>query len=174
MTDFEDFKVLVKGLKSAYTSPNFLPDGEAVKVWYMMLRDIEHETLKLAVYKYIMSNKFPPTVSDLRELAATITAGETPDWGTAWESVLRAIRNYGTYNETGALNSLDEITQQCVRRLGWREICMSEKIAVERANFRQIYESLVERKKDTLRIAPGLQQKIAMISDERKLLDAGD
>ena len=32
--DKKRFIRLLQGLKAAYTSPNFMPDEEAVKVWY--------------------------------------------------------------------------------------------------------------------------------------------
>ena len=142
---FDEFKVLVKGMKAVYTSERFLPDADSIKIWYSLLKDLEYAVLNAAIQQYIATNKFPPTIADLRELATTICAGAIPDWGEGWEQVLMAIRKFGSYRETEALESMDEITKTCVKRLGFRNICLSENINQDRANFRMIYEQLTER-----------------------------
>lgn len=170
----ELFKLIVKALKSVYTSPNFLPDTAAIGTWYEMLKDIDATVLQAAVYKYSMTNKFPPTVADLRELCGNIVAGEIPDWSAGWGTVLKCIRKYGYMRETEALREMDDMTRTCVERLGWRELCMSENISIERANFRMMYEQMEARKKDTLYLPEGLLAKIATLSgdnQERGLLN---
>ena len=49
-------------------------------------------------------------------------------WGDAWEHVLKAVRFYGMYREEEALGTLDEATQNCVKRIGFKNICLSENI----------------------------------------------
>lgn len=143
----EQFKILCKGMKAVYTQETFLPDADAFNIWFSLLGDLEYAVLNAAIQKYMLTNKFPPTIADLRDMATTISAGEIPDWGEGWEQVLQAIRRFGTYRETEAINSMDELTQACVRRLGWRNLCMSDNNNHDRANFRMIYEQLAERKK---------------------------
>ena len=58
-----------------------------------------------------------------------------------------AIRRYGSYREVEALESLDELTRATVERLGYRSLCLSEEIEMDRANFRRVYETLAERKR---------------------------
>ena len=144
---FDEFKILVKGMKAVYTSERFLPDADSIKIWYSLLKDLEYAVLNAAIQKYIITNTFPPTIADLRELATTICIGVLPDWGEGWEKVLHAIRFYGYYRESEALATMDELTKTCVKRLGWRNLCMSENSNHDRANFRMIYEQLQERTK---------------------------
>lgn len=143
--NFEEFAILVKGMKSAYPSQNFLPDADSVKIWFQLLNDLDYQTANVAIQKYILTNKFPPTVADIREGAAAVTVGEKPLWSDGWEEVMTAIKKYGSYQETAALESMTEITRQAVQRLGFRNICMSENIAADRANFRMIYEQIADR-----------------------------
>ena len=143
----EQFKVLCKGMKAVYTQESFLPDADAFNIWFSLLGDLEYPVLNAAIQKYMLTNKFPPTIADLREIATSIRSGDVPDWGEGWEKVLLAIRKFGTYRETEALASMDDITKTCVKRLGWRNICMSENINHDRANFRMIFEQLCERTK---------------------------
>lgn len=166
---FEQFKILVKGLKAVYTKDTFLPDADSIKIWYALLKDIPYDVLNVAIQKYVMQEKFPPTIADLRELSAEIVEGETKDWGEGWEQVLRAIRKYGTYREKEAMESMDEITRKCVERLGFRNICLSNNINTDRANFRDIYHTLENRKKEDSKISLAVRTKI-----EQMLPDAGD
>ena len=156
----QQFLILVKGLKSVYTRDNFLPDEEAIKIWYALLKDIPYEILNLAIQKYMMSEVFPPTIADLRSLSAEIKQGQQTDWGSGWEQVLRAIRKYGMYEQQKALDSMDEITRKSVERLGFREICLSENIVTDRANFRMIYEELAARKKQDSTLSITLKNKM--------------
>lgn len=143
----EQFKTLCKGMKAVYTQETFLPDADAFNIWFTLLGDLEYNVLQAAILKHMATNKFPPTIAELREAATTIRVGELPDWGEGWEKVLMAIRKFGMYRETEALQTMDETTKTCVKRLGWRNICMSENINHDRANFRMIFEQLCERTK---------------------------
>lgn len=158
LTTFDEFKALVKGLKSAYTSPSFLPDAASVKVWYMMLRDLPYDVLSAGIYHYILMNKFPPTIADLRELC---TADPNAlGWDEAWEQVQRVIGRYGYYRESEALAELDETTRQCVNRLGFKNLCVSENMVADRANFRTIYEAAHKKHRETA--AAAIAQKNIM------------
>lgn len=143
LTTYEQFKVLVKGLKSAYTNPSFLPDGAAIKVWYAFLKDLPYETLEQGIYRYILTNKFPPSIAEIRE--ACTTDPYAIDWSGAWEQVQYVISRYGYYREAEAMEHLDEPTRRCVKRLGFQNLCVSENAVADRANFRAIFEA--EQKK---------------------------
>lgn len=171
--DRKEFGVLVKGMKAVYTVPSFIPDQDAFNIWYSLLKDISYDVLNAAIQKYMLSNKVPPTIAHLREIATTVRFGELPDWSESWEEVIKAIRRYGSYNEAEALESLDDVTRQAVLRLGFRNLCMSENISVERANFRMIYEQLVQRHKDKQNTPVQLQHTIDLLleSNSKRLED---
>ena len=167
---FDQWKVLVKGLKSAYPSPNFLPDAEAVKIWYQLLSDIEYEAANVAIQKHIMVSKFPPSIAEIREQTVSVTVGDKPIWSDGWEEVLRAIRKFGMYREAEALESMTETTRQAVKRLGFKEICMSENLMADRANFRQIFEQLAEREQANKQIPVKVMNLIEQIQSKHNLL----
>ena len=166
--DKSEFVVLALGMRAVYTKNNFLPDDDAINVWYALLKDIPYEILNIAIQKYMQKEKFPPTVAELREIASEIVNGETKDWSDGWEQVLSAIRKYGMYRETEAIESMDEITQMCVKRLGFQNICTSDNIAADRANFRQIYQTYVERQKIDNQISLSIKNKIAQIENSKQ------
>lgn len=155
---FDEFKTLAKGLKCAYTSPNFLPDEYSVKVWYKFLRDLPCEVATASVERYIATNKYPPTIADIREQVATMmVSGE--DWSESWGKVKRLISLYGMPNEKKAYEEMDETTYEAVKRMGWSNLCMSGNQTADRANYRMIYEAVVAQQKDRIIIPEGLRLK---------------
>ena len=93
-------------------------------------------------------------------MASTVSEGEIDDWGHGWEKVLMAIRRHGLYGERKAMESLDPLTRKAVQCVGFRDICMSENISVERANFRTIYQELATREKTQRQMAVSLKDTI--------------
>lgn len=159
--DRKEFAILAAAMKTCYCKePNLLPNNEAMEIWYQHLCDIPFPVAEAALHKWTQTNKWSPSIAELREVAATVSNGEIADWGEGWEKVLTAIRKYGMYNIGAAMASLDPMTRTAVERVGFREICLSENISVERANFRMVYENLAEREKTRQQVALPLQKTI--------------
>jgi hypothetical protein len=170
--DFNEWKVLVKGLKSIYPESWFLPDGDSVKIWYQLLQDLEYKVVSAAIQKYALTNKKYPTVADIRECATSVSIGDKPLWSDGWEEVIMAIRRYGMYQEGLALEHMSEITRQAVQRLGFRNLCLSENVMADRANFRTIFEQIAERERTEQQMPLKLSNLIEDIRrKEQKLLE---
>lgn len=162
----DEFKVLCKGMKAVYTQPTFLPDADAFNIWFSLLQDLDYMVAQAAIQKYMLTNKFPPTIADIREMATGISIGEKPLWSDGWEEVLRAIRRFGSYRESEALASMSEITRQAVQRLGFRNLCMSENVMTDRANFRMVYEQISDREYSAKQIPMKLSNMIESIQQK--------
>lgn len=156
----DEFKILVKGMKAIYSQPTFIPDQDAFNMWYALMGDLPYEVCNVAIQKYMLTNKFPPTVAELRELAANAVNGDPLTWGESWERALNAVRRYGSYNKADALNSLDHLTRKCVESIGYMELCMSENIMVERAHYQKVFEVYSKREQTEKQMPLGLQQAI--------------
>lgn len=169
--EFDKFKILIKGLKAVYTSERFLPDADSVKIWYSMLKDIPYDVLSVAIQKYIMTEKFPPTIADLRALTSETIEGKPLDWGKAWETVLDSVSKYGWYHTEEGLACLDDLTREAVKRIGYDKICMSENIVADRANFRTIYEGLLEDKTRQNKISANVKALDSGLSGKKLLED---
>lgn len=156
-----EFGIFASALRTYYPKENILPNEQAMELWFKQLQDIPYNVAEVMLNKWVATNKWSPSISDIRAATADLTQGEAKEWGDAWEDVLRAIAKYGSYREEDALNSLDETTRRVVKRLGFRNICMSEEIQVDRANFRMVYEQQVERNKQNAQIPPALRAIIA-------------
>ena len=145
-------------LKTYFPKENLLPTKEAMSLWYQALSDLPYEAANIALMKYVQLCRFAPSIAEIREEASKLMYGEMPDWGEGWRKALEAIRRYGCYAEREALASMDELTRETVRRLGYRELCMSEEQMQDRANFRMIYEQLARRKREDTALTPEVKE----------------
>ena len=166
MITLEQFAPIFKGLKSAYPNSRALETIEAYKMWHRMLQDLDPEQLNLAIVKHISTSKFPPTIAEIREAALLTTQ---KDWSEGWALVLQAISLYGIYQVEKAydyIQSRDELAYKVTKRLGFQNICVSEDLTIDRANFRMAYIS--SEKLETEKAQLPADVKVAM----EKLLDA--
>lgn len=176
--DREQFKTLVKGMKAIYSQPTFIPDQEAFNMWFALMGDLPYEVCNVAIQKYMLTNKFPPTVAEIREIAANVVGGDPMTWGESWERALNAVRRYGSYNQAAALDSLDPLTRKCVDSIGYMQLCMSENIMVERAHFQKIFDVFQRREQTERQMPLGLQEAISRLQiksmDEKLRIGSGE
>ena len=160
--EFEEFKILVKSMKVVYTSDRFLPNEEAVKIWYELLKDISYEILAMSIQKYMSTAVYPPTIADLRKLSAEITTPSIEiDAGQSFQEARKAVQSFGRYRKQEALESLTPITRKVVERMGYDSMCDCENIDVERGQFTRIFENLSLREKQDAQIPMALRNLIA-------------
>ena len=161
--DKRAFATIAAALQTYYPRFNLLPNSEAMELWYQELGDLPSEVLTAALRKWVTTEKWPPSIAELRGLCAEMTKGPAPDWGGAWGEVQNAVRFLGYMREKEALESMSSLTRSAVERIGWRNICCSENPEALRAQFRQIYEIVAKRENESRQLPPKLQEMIAMI-----------
>lgn len=159
----QEFSMFAMALKTYYPKEALMPNEQAVELWHNQLFDISYEVAQVALNKWVAVNKWPPTIADIRETAANIVFGDTPDWGEGWQKVLKAIGVYGMYRQQEALESMDEITRRCVERIGWWNICTSENPSADRASFRMMYEATAERQKREMQLPQMTRTQISQL-----------
>ena len=167
--EFGEFKLIVKGLKAVYSKDNFLASDEAIKIWYTMLKDIPYERLNIATQKYILTNKFPPSIAELREMAVNVEQGDEITWDESFDEARRMIRKYGYPRQKEALEEMRPITRQVVERMGYMDMCMCEDIEVERGQYRMAFENQAKRNKEYNQLPERLKEQIA--EAQRRLLN---
>lgn len=159
----QEFATFAMALRTYYPKENILPNKEAMALWYREIQDIPFPVAEAALRKWVATNKWSPSIAEIREMTTNIQSGEQLTWGEAWEKALRAVRKYGSYGKREALASLDPLTRKCVENIGFMDLCMSENIMVERAHFQRIYEIYAKRERTSQQIAPALQQAISAL-----------
>ena len=160
-----EFATFAMALKTYYPRENLLPNQQAMELWFAQLQDIPYEVAEVGLNKWVALNKWSPSIADIREMASSITFGDVPDWGEAWQEVTNAVRRYGSYRPNEALDSMSPLTRKATERIGFVNICMSENPSAERASFRMIYENLVEREKKDAQIPMPLKNLISQMQN---------
>lgn len=167
--DKKQFAIFASALRTYYPRENILPNQQAMELWFRELSDIPYEVAETVLRKWVSTNKWSPSIADIREATSTMLNGEQLTWGEAWEKALNAVRRYGSYNKQAALDSLDPVTRRCVENIGYMDLCMSENIMVERAHFQKIFELYSQRELTNQRMSLPLAEAI-----ERLRLTAQD
>lgn len=171
--DKREFSIFASALRTYYPREKLLPNEQAMELWFNQLQDIPYKVATTTLNKWVAIEKWSPSIADIRHLATEIVNGAPKDWGDGWEQVEKAIRYYGGYRELEALESLDEVTRQVVKRLGFKNLCQSENLTADRANFRMIYEQMSERKEKDAQIPIGVKEVIAQITASQLLIEKG-
>ena len=126
-------------------------DDARMRLYVEMLSDIPPQILEAAVKKLIMTNKFLPSIAEIRETAygikGTINGTAVPDESEAWGEVVKAIRSVGYYRKPKFSH---EAITTAVNNIGWQDICMTtiEGMNTLRAQFRRAYQLASQRQKD--------------------------
>lgn len=128
-------------------------DDARMRLYVEMLSDIPPQILEAAVKKLIMTNKFLPSIAEIRETAygikikGTINGTAAPDESEAWGEVIKAIQSVGYY---GKPTFSHEAIATAVNNIGWQDICTtpSDGTNTLRSQFRRAYQLAVQRQKD--------------------------
>lgn len=162
----EEFKILVKAMKAVYAQPTFIPDADAFNVWYGLLQDLSYEQANLAIQKYMATEKFPPTIADIRTKATEIItpAEESMSELQAWALVQKAIRNSG-YNSEEEFERLPEACKIAVGNPAnlreWALMDSDQVATVEQSHFIRNYRAAVQRIKDDAKLPEKMKLLIA-------------
>lgn len=155
----QEFSTIAMAIRSAWPNANLMLDDKAKDVWYTMLADLDYNACLVAIKEHMSTCRFAPSIAELRERCSNVTCAPVQSWGDAWEDVISAIRFCGMYREDEALQRMDAITRKCVKRLGFQNLCTSENITADRANFRMIYEQEQKAQKELRQLSPALQEQ---------------
>lgn len=167
----KEFAIIASAIRTYYPKENILPNKQAVEIWHKQLEDIPYDLASNILSKWVANNKWSPTIADIREQAAKAIYGDVKSWGEAWEEVIYAVRHYGSYQVQEALDSFDNLTRDIISQLGgFLKICQSERIEVERANFRDLYEKQIEKEKERMTLSPDLLKRLETLRTDTKEL----
>lgn len=161
----EQLKTIIASIEVAYPRTSNLKDRNAVLLWWDMINDLDYNVVQNALKDYIMTEKYAPTIADIRNRCMTTTS-IIDDWETSWKKVQRAIRSWGRYREEEALDSLDELTREAVRCFGYQYLCNSETEMADRSQFRDAYNNIANRIKHDKQLAPHILEKNRQLAEQ--------
>lgn len=153
-----DAAKLVAIVVTAY--PNFDKFKDAgsveatVNLWAMMFEDVEAGLVALAVKKHVATNKWPPSVAELREILLEIVHPELIPPDKAWLAVSDLLYSAGEYNHGDLNRQLPPLVARSVEAIGWsnlwemhRSCFVGGKPGMDRVAFMQQYTPMYEREK---------------------------
>lgn len=143
-----EFIPLVKGLKAVYADPAFLPDSDAIMVWYSLLKDFDYKDTSRAVQEVMRTSKFKPTVADIIERIHVNVTDETMTEMEAWSLVRKAVSR----SIYGSVEEFEKLPPACQKAVGsaanLRELAMMDEAtveSVEQSHFVKSYRAITER-----------------------------
>lgn len=166
----DEFMLFAAALRTYYPREQIFQSEQSLELWFDMLNDIPIETAQTVLKAWVATQKWSPTIAELREQCAELTKGKRPDWGDAWENVMRLIRRYGYMREDRILAELDDTTREVVVIMGLQELAATETAdnAFRRREFAELYNSRMGHRK-TLDQLPA-----SVIESEKRLHERGD
>jgi len=150
MTTTEAAQILAL-LKGAY--PRQPINAATVKVYSLMLSDLDFDQARKAVLKHVATVKFFPSIAEIREqVVLEVTC--IPDFDEAYAEVVDSIRRAGRYQRPRFSHP---VISETVHAVGWNNLCDSTTPGVERAAFRDIYAAVKSRALFSTNVTPLLE-----------------
>lgn len=143
---------LVSMLLAAYPAGQF--GNASAGLYERELADLDVAAASAAVTRLVRSSKWLPTISEIRSAAAELAHGPRRLGAEGWGDVTDAVRRVGSYRP--APEFTDPIAGECVRLLGWQNLCLGTNESADRARFIELYDGLAARARANVVAAPGL------------------
>ena len=159
----DEFTTIVKTLKTVYADPKYIPNEDAVMIWYRLLKDLEYKRCSTAVATIMQTHKYPPTVAEIREEYAKHSE-KRMDAMEAWGTyIVRAIRD-SAYHSAERFAELPEVCKSAVGSPDtlkeWATTEDENAMSNAQARFLRSYDTASKRVYSEKQISPALLQVI--------------
>ena len=165
----DDFRTVIRGLSAAYTSNDFIPNEYTFNLWYKALHDIDYVTLNKAAQAYMMTNKFPPTIADIRRIAFDLVLPADEIAAEEWQRLMKALGQAGRPDAMEYWKALPEITREIVGGFSefreWSLLPITDLMTVHRPMFIKRYEERMKRKRLTAPLPVQLRNPERMLEE---------
>ena len=170
----KEFGFLADAIKTYFPRDNVLPTENAMRLWYEELKDIPYQLAHLALQKYVCTNKFAPTIADIREQVAELNnqneeeLNETAAWSIAW----KAICNSGHHAEE-EFAKLPPVIQRTVhspaqlREWALLENIDGKTITVLQSDFQRAFRVEQQRERERSKLSPGVLKLMRPINNPK-------
>lgn len=157
----KEFGFLADAIKTYFPRDNVLPTENAMRLWYSELKDIPYQLAHTALRKYVSTNKFAPTIADIREQVAELNNQNEEELNetAAWSLVLKAIRR-STYYSDEEFAKLPPVVQRTVssprqlREWATLEDVDGKTLTVIQSNFQRTFRVEQQRERERNKLSP--------------------
>ena len=173
MTKKEMFQTIA-AISSAYPNHDRFASEQAVEgmatVWAASFAEDDAKLVQLAVAKHIQTNKWPPSIAEIREIMLTIQCPDMIEPDEAWIAVTDLLYAGGDYEDQS--DKLPELIRTAVKAVGWsnlrelrRQAVIGGRPGLDRLAFMDIYKPLYERERQRQQVAPSIRNAIDSITE---------
>ena len=160
----DEIKKLVMLAVANYPPYHKNDNSPIVYSWQNLLSDLDYLSAEKGLLKVQSTVKYFPSAAEIRSAAKEFQQGyhRLPSAEEAWAEVVRQLDFYTKPSWS------HPYIQEAVQRVGFANLCRSEKIAIERAHFLRFYDSIVDQAKndqingEVHRLAAQLSERLAM------------
>lgn len=146
----DEFKKLALAIKTYYPREFIFPNEAALSMWYEELKDLDYDSAGIGLRKYVLTNRLPPAISDIRAYASAVDAGDEISENQAWEMVYRALGNSGLHADE-EFAKLPKVVQRAVHSPGqlreWGKMDIKTVNSVIYSLFVRAYQASCAREK---------------------------
>lgn len=163
-----EFTRYAAAIKTYFPRDNILPSKEAMDLWYEMLCDLDYKIACVALKKHVATNKFAPSIADIRESAHSFNNAEQLNEMEAWALVSNAIRNSG-YNSVEEFEKLPSLVQKAVglpSQLRTWALDENYNEEVVSSNFIKCYRTISHREKEIQKIPEEIRKVIRIANSD--------
>ena len=182
----KEFGILADAIKTYFPRDNVLPTENAMRLWYSELKDIPYQLAHTALRKYVSTNKFAPTIADIREQVAELNRRDEEEINetAAWSLVLKAIRR-STYYSEEEFAKLPATVKRAVaspkqlREWATLEDVDGKTLTVIQSNFQRTFRAEQQRERERNKLSPDVIRLMRplnnpQIEDKRNVLSMED
>lgn len=182
----KEFGFLADAIKTYFPRDNVLPTENAMRLWYSELKDIPYQLAHTALRKYVSTNKFAPTIADIREQVAELNRRDEEEINetAAWSLVLKAIRR-STYYSEEEFAKLPATVKRAVaspkqlREWATLEDVDGKTLTVIQSNFQRTFRVEQQRERERNKLSPDVLRLMRplnnpQIEDKRNVLSMED
>lgn len=124
------------------------------EVWYRIFKDDNPKLVLMAIEKHISTNKWAPSIAEIREQMTNISHPEILPPDVAWSAVVDLLYAEGEYG--GNTECLPPLIRQCVDAIGWHALYElhrgsygGNKDGLDRVAFMDLYKPAYDRARET-------------------------
>lgn len=144
-----------------------------VDLWAMMFSNDDSNIVGLAVKKHIATNKWPPSVAEIREIMLEMQAPDLIAPYQAWLAVSDYLDAHGEYGGSETLHTLPPLIGRVIECIGYHNLfemnCgrgRGNKPGMAKVAFMDIYEPLYERELKRALTPADITRQIDAIADK--------
>lgn len=126
--------------------------ANTVNLWAVMFADDDRDMVTLAVKKHIATNKWPPSIAEIREIIAQIQHPELIPPDVAWSAVSDLMYAEGQFYDGDLYRRLPPLIARTVETIGYHTLWEmrrghygGSKAGMDRVTFIQQYTPAYER-----------------------------